>query len=670
MDDKGIFVDEDKQAGGVQGAGFSSLATIWNDRLNLEQQQAALRLIVGAVAFCYLLYAIVCDGMLSENDISTLTVATVFFGFAFAIIAWIIKVPGVSIARRVLGIVVDTGATTGALYFNGIYGMPLFVVYLWVTFGNGFRFGRKYLILSGACSVAGFAWVTLLTDYSGMDRHVTIGVFVGLIVLPLYVSSLLRQLTRSLEVAEKANQAKSNFLATMSHEIRTPLNGLVGITEMLAKTRLDERQNHYVQLISQSSEWLMRVITDGLDFSKIEAGEFLLMQDPFDLRATVEELCAFYRGVQETKDIEFAFHLSPDVPRIVIGDQLRLVQVLGNLLSNAGKFTEKGQISVRIELMSNTAESVRVQFTVADTGIGVEQKKQSLIFQPFHQAESGTTKKYGGTGLGLAIADRIVWLMGGKIKLSSAVGEGSTFTFSLVFPLPKEGEIQLRPPEKSKEQLQWRRRPILLLAEDHEINREVAVSQLEDMGCRVVVAVNGREALQWTRQQVFDLILMDCQMPELDGYTATREIRTDEARLGRNKVPVMALTAHVTVEDKRKCLACGMDDYLGKPFRTEDLRAKLKKWLKSLLLAGEVVDLSPPAALEVRGELPEHPVTQQERKVVHDLKNVLFTIQGSAELSIFQDSQAGSKKHAERILVAVQKAVALAEELSGLRLKK
>ena len=645
---------------------FAVLSSFWNNTLNLEQQQAALRIIIGTIALGYLLYIIGKDGVLTGNDNYTIAVGGLFFLFALIIIVWMILVPRVSIPRRVLGIMVDNGATTAALYLNGIYGAPLFVVYLWVTFGNGFRFGRKYLAFSALCSVSGYSWVTLVVRKSMFDPYVTFGLLIGLIILPLYVSSLLRQLTRSLELAESANQAKSNFLATMSHEIRTPLNGMVGITEMLGKTRLDDRQRHYVDLISKSSEWLMRVITDGLDFSKIEADEFLLMEDCFELRVTIEELCSFYRGVQETTEVDFVCSLSPDLPRLVKGDQLRLVQVLNNLLNNACKYTEKGQISLKVFPVSCTSSVASVRFEVADTGIGVAKAKQKDIFTPFCQAESGSVKKYGGTGLGLAIAERIVRLMGGRIEIESVVGEGSRFSFSIDFELPAEDVSEQECGKNIPATRQWQRKPLVLLAEDHEINREVVGSQLLDLGCEVTLAVNGREAIEQVKEKEFDLIFMDCQMPEVDGYEATREIRFAEVQQGlKKRMPVVALTAHVTIEDKRKCLASGMDDYLGKPFRTSDLRAKLNHWLASMLAEVEMA-AGTETEPEQKPAVDDQHAALDIRKVCHDLRNYLFAIQGTVELSQLQASQQEhQQRHSERILAAVEDAVKLVDTLSG-----
>jgi two-component system, sensor histidine kinase RpfC len=652
----------DKQADSVRGRDSTSFAPIKND-LNLEQQQAVLRVMVGAVGFSYLLYTMLSDGVLSGNDRATLIGAAVFFASALSILIWLKVAPKVYISRRLLGIVTDNGATTMALYYNGIYGLPLFVVYLWVAFGNGFRFGLRYLFFSAGCSVAGYAWVTYATEQPGLDGHITFGVLVGLIVLPLYVASLLRRLTRSLKVAETANRAKSNFLATMSHEIRTPLNGLVGISEMLEKTRLDPQQRHYVQLIAKSSAWLMRVITDGLDFSKIEAGEFLLMPEAFDLQATIEEIAGVYGGSILGKDVVFVCQVSPNLPRVVVGDQLRLVQVLGNLLSNAGKFTKKGQICLRVECLFLAEKSVSVGFLVSDTGLGIAREKQKHIFQPFRQAEADTAKHYGGTGLGLAIADRIVSLMGGKLTLVSHEGKGSTFRFSLDFSLPQGEVLPAVSTRKGNLTLQWRRSPLILLAEDHEINREVIVNQLEAMGCLVTIAVDGREAVERAREKAFDVILMDCQMPEMDGYAATLAIRADENVAGRH-TPVMALTAHVTVDDKRKCLDCGMDDYLGKPFLHEALRLKLKHWLRHLLAEGDRSDQQVIPVLPEATVSRQAPLAGEERKILHDLKNHLFVIQGSAEVSLLQDPSERNKQHVERILVAVHKANALTEELS------
>lgn len=642
------------------------LASSWDNRPDFEHQQALLRLCVGFLVLVYLVYTVFHDGIFSISDKYTLFTASLFFVSGFTILVWLFKDPGVNVVRRLLGIFTDCGATTAVLYFNGILAAPLFVLYLWVTFGNGFRYGQKYLALSAILGVLGYGTVVFGSSHQEISAYVQIGLLVGLIVLPLYVSGLLRQLNRTLELAESANRAKSNFLATMSHEIRTPLNGMVGITEMLGQTELDSQQHHYVELISQSSEWLMRVITDGLDFSKIEAGEFLLIEDNFNLPRALEELCSFYKGTMKGKEVKFVCDISPTLPEVVRGDQLRLIQVLGNLISNSLKFTSNGQVSLTVTEGRQGDDMLSVEFAVADTGIGISPEKQGVIFEPFRQEGAETVKKYGGTGLGLAIADRIVTLVGGKLVLESRVGRGSEFSFTIPFmvsTLAPEGVIGNNDKDKV---VKWRKLPRILLAEDQEINREVVVSQLEHIGCLVTVAKDGNEAVRLFRDQVFDMVLMDCQMPELDGYGATVNIRLLESEQeGDKATPIVALTAHVTVDDKKKCLACGMDDYLGKPFRNRELRSLLYKWLDYLVVTRDREEFEI-ETLATKAHKKPAAAAGGDRKLFHDLNNALSVIQGSAELAIIHPAQLEDhRKNFERIQKASIKATHIIEQLAS-----
>lgn len=651
---------------------FKKFVALWENRSDLEHQQAFLRVVVGVIVFSYLLYTMLQDSVLSRNDLYVLFISGLFFATAFSILVWLSLDPGISVTRRVLGILADNGATTAALYFHGMLGTPLFIIYLWVSFGNGFRYGQRYLALSASLGVLGFSFVTFSSDQPQVNNYVTFGLFIGLIVLPLYVASLLTQLKKSLEVARKANEAKSNFLATMSHEIRTPLNGMVGVTEILSRTDLSSQQLHYVSLISRSSEWLMRVITDGLDFSKIEAGEFLLSSEVYNISSSLEEFCSLYRNLQKDREVQFTSTIDNNLPDLVVGDQLRLNQILSNLVSNSLKFTKRGEVNFSAKVILKNSDGLRIQFTVADTGPGIAPDKQDVIFQPFRQADGGIAQKYGGTGLGLAIAARIVNLMGGKLVLKSGLGEGATFSFNLFFPEPSEEEARAVEEDLKNISLTlgWTRPPKLLVVEDHEINREVVVNQLDNLNCSAALAVNGYEAIEYLKENTVDLVLMDCQMPQMDGYTATRMIREKEKREGRSKrLPIVALTAHVTVDDRKRCIEAGMDDYLGKPFTSDMLRKKLYRWLHHLL-SDQVKRVEP--GVPIKEEKVEQKVQTQARvekteqeKLIHDLKNMLLAIYGSAELSLLTAAQAdGQNKHMQRIHQAATEANQIVETLA------
>ncbi|PHR27443.1 MAG: hypothetical protein COA36_09465 [Desulfotalea sp.] len=652
--------------------GLRGFISTWSESPNREYQQALLRVGVGCVVFAYILYTMVLNHTLLSRDHYVLTASGIFFVNAFTLLAWVRVAPGKFVLRRVLGIVVDIGATTVVLALYGVFAAPLFIVYFWVSFGNGFRFGQRYLLFSALLSLFGFCWVVQLSDVNEMNGEAIFGLFVALIVLPLYVASLLNQLTRSIAVAESASLAKSNFLATMSHEIRTPLNGMVGVTEILNRTNLSRQQRHYVRLISRSSGWLMRVITDGLDFSKIEAGEFLLSAEIFNLSNSLSQFSSLYEDIQKKQNVKFSCSIDSNLPKLVVGDQLRLNQVLSNLVSNSLKFTTRGEVKFTAKILLKKRAGVRIQFAVTDTGPGIAHDKQKMIFEPFRQVDSGVAKKYGGTGLGLAIAARVVALMGGKLALTSALGEGAKFSFNLFFPEPSEEDAKAVEDHNKTISLTrgWKRQPKLLVVEDHEINMEVVVNQLENMNCSVALAVNGYEAVDYLKNNTVDLVLMDCQMPLLDGYTATRMIREGERWSGNGtRLPIVALTAHVTVDDRNKCLEAGMDDYLGKPFTSELLKDKLYRWLQPLLSDPTEKNEATVQGAHDEDELGHRRSEQSERgdseKLLHDLKNMLLAIYGSAELSMLNSEEsAGQKKHMQRIYLAAQESNKIVELLS------
>ena len=405
-------------------------------RPDTEHEQAIVRLVLGAVIVLYLL-----PGALAQRLEPTIVAMLAYLAGAVLIFGHILIAPGTSPVRRIVATLTDVGILTTVMVFLGERAAPLFLFYVWITLANGFRFGQRYLLVSLVASIAGIATLLWQSEFWQQHFGVGVGLLIGFIALSFYVRSLVTKLFDAIARAEAANQAKRRFISVVSHEMRTPLNAIIGMADLMRDTTLTREQADMLQTLRGSSQVMLGLVEDVLDFSKIEAGKLVLERTDFDIHALVHSTSRILQAQAQAKGVEFVVSIMPEVPPAVRGDAHHLRQVLINLAGNAVKFTERGSVTLHVSLQEESDASMRVKFSVRDTGIGIPAEAQQRIFESFTQADQSTTRRFGGTGLGTTIAKQLVELMGGRIGLESAVGLGSTFWFEI--PLEKQPERAL-----------------------------------------------------------------------------------------------------------------------------------------------------------------------------------------------------------------------------------
>ncbi len=382
------------------------------------------------------------------------------------------------------------------------------------------------------------------------------------------IQQLETDLSNIREKADISNRLKSMFLANISHEIRTPMNGIIGMYNVLKQTELTDEQREYLDIINLSGNNLLTIIDDILDLAKIESGQLELEHNNFSLENELNHVINLLKDKAKGKGIELFSKIQPEIPDLLIGDPIRLKQIIINLANNAIKYTKEGSVTIEIELLNIKNNSVELKFSIIDTGIGISPEDEEKLFKAFSQIDSSTTRKYGGTGLGLAISKHLSSLMNGNIGVDSVVGKGSTFWFTAHLEVDSTidtpSEIKLI--KEQKEQLS------ILLVEDNLLNQKFASATLRKEGYNIDIAKNGKIALEKYKNNYYDLILMDIQMPVMDGIEATKEIRAIEEKNNVNdRIKIIAITAYVMEKDRKMCLAAGMDEYLAKPFKPKEL---------------------------------------------------------------------------------------------------
>ena len=549
---------------------FAALAARLRRRADSEHEQALVRLVIALLIVAYLGLLSLVEPAGTQDTAPMLLVMLAESAVGIGLVALIVIAPAPSHLRRWIGMLADYGTLTALMLLDPVALAPLYIIVLWVTIGNGLRYGRNYLLASATLGAASFLGVVLGTDYWRGQPMLAVGLLVGLLAIPLYMASLLRALGRAVEEARRANEAKSRFLATMSHEFRSPLNGIIGMSELLKGTRMGAEQREYAEVIHASAQTLLLLVDDVLDISAIEAGKLRRKDADFDLHDLVGRVGRMIQAAAHEKGLVLHVRIADDVPARLHGDGAHLVQILLNLLHNAVKFTERGSVSLEVDRLPGAG--LRLEFSVRDTGIGIPEADRARIFQAFEQLDSGPGRRFGGSGLGTTIAMTLVQLLEGQIEVRDNPGGGSHFRVELPFR-PLEPAVADAPESGGKivafddpfVRHRARVRPMrVLVADDQQANRTVLSRILERAGHRVQQASDGEEALELLETDAFDLAVVDMHMPRFTGLDVLRQLRYMQAGGGK-RTPVIVLSADATAQAARDASEAGAPAFLTKP---------------------------------------------------------------------------------------------------------